>query len=172
MTKNTPLTTVPTQAKERADNAISNTRQRAEVANALSHFLASTYALYQKSLFYHWNVVGPQFVGLHALFEEHYQELHKAGDTVAERVRALGHAAPGTLAEFAAMSSVPEDKKLPAAAQEMISNLLKSHEICSKEAREVLQVAESAQDEVTVDLMVSRMAFHDKTAWMLRALQE
>lgn len=85
---------------------------------------------------------------------------------------ALGHASPGTMAEFSELSAVHEDKKLPASTREMLANLLTSNELCSNEARSVLQVASKAQDEVTVDLMVQRMNFHDKAAWMLRALQE
>ncbi|NDF12061.1 MAG: DNA starvation/stationary phase protection protein [Proteobacteria bacterium] len=142
------------------------------VAQALSGFLASTYTLYQKSLFYHWNVTGENFVGLHSLFEQHYEELHKAGDALAERIRALGHFAPGTLGEFCALTQVEEDKKLPSDARQMIMNLLESHEICSQEARLVLKAAEDAEDDVTADLMIERMAFHDKAAWMLRALSK
>ena len=148
------------------------TKARARVAEALSGFLASTYSLYQKSLFYHWNVTGDNFVGLHSLFETHYEELHKAGDAIAERIRALGHFAPGTLKEFAELSDVPEDRQLPRNAHDMIVNLLKSHEICSRQARDVLHTAERCEDEVTIDMMVDRMAFHDKSAWMLRALVE
>lgn len=172
MKKHTQIHAVPSRAQEKAGNISGDARQHAEIARVLSHFLASTYVLYQKSLFYHWNVKGPNFVGLHTLFEEHYQELHKAGDVIAERIRALGHASPGTFAEFASMSSVREDSKLPAASRDMVANLLKSHETCSKEAKQVFDCADKAGDEVTGDLMVQRMAFHDKTAWMLRALQE
>ena len=162
---------VSQKAHERAPNTVEDTKQRAKVAQVLSHFLASTYALYQKSLFYHWNVTGPHFASLHRLFEEHYNALHMAGDEIAERVRALGHFAPGTLSEFAELSSLEEDRKLPANAQQMIGNLLKSHEICSKEARGVLDIAEQANDPVTQDMMTRRMEFHDKAAWMLRSLQ-
>ena len=169
--KQSSVHAVPAKAIETASNAGSGNKQRALVAHALSNFLASTYTLYQKSLFYHWNVTGPNFVGLHLLFEQHYEELHKAGDTIAVRIRALGHASPGTFSEFLSMSSVKEDSKLPVASA-MVINLIKSHEICSKEAHKVLDIAEKAQDEVTVDLMVQRMAFHDKAAWMLRAIQE
>jgi starvation-inducible DNA-binding protein len=171
MASHQTIRTVPAKAEISAANAAPNAAKRADVAHDLSRFLASTYALYQKSLFYHWNVTGRSFMQLHALFEEHYQELHRAGDVLAERIRALGFFAPGTLAEFAKLSAVPEDSKLPDSDSKMIENLLKSHEICSKEARDVLNAADDAQDEVTVDLMVQRMAFHDKAAWMLRALQ-
>jgi starvation-inducible DNA-binding protein len=145
---------------------------RAKVAQELSVMLASTYTLYMQTLFYHWNVTGPHFPGLHKLFEEQYQALHLAGDELAERVRALGHMTPGTYREFARLSRVKEDDSLPRNSKQMLENLMKSHEACSLEARSVLEVAEKHGDEVTMDMMVERMGFHDKTAWMLRATIE
>jgi starvation-inducible DNA-binding protein len=171
MSNRANIRVVSQRAHERASNTVVDTKQRAKVAQALSRFLASTYALYQKSLFYHWNVTGPHFASLHKLFEEHYNDLHMAGDEIAERVRALGHFAPGTLSEFAELSSLEEDRNLPGNANQMISNLLKSHEICSGQARKVLELAEESKDPVTHDMMARRMEFHDKAAWMLRSLQ-
>jgi starvation-inducible DNA-binding protein len=145
---------------------------RMEVSQKLSALLASTYLLYLKTLYYHWNVTGPNFVGLHRLFEEQYVELQQAGDAMAERVRALGHFTPGTVGEFLALSSVKDDPELPQPANRMVLNLLKENENCSKEAREVLEAAQDAGDEVTADMMISRMQHHDKAAWMLRAVLE
>lgn len=149
-----------------------NEQARAKVAQELSGLLASTYTLYMKTLFYHWNVTGSHFPGLHKMFEEQYQQLHLAGDELAERVRALGHMTPGTYREFAQLSQVKEDASLPRDSKKMLENLMKSHETCSLEAREVLEIAEQHGDEVTVDMMVARMGYHDKTAWMLRATIE
>ncbi|TNE64404.1 MAG: DNA starvation/stationary phase protection protein [Alphaproteobacteria bacterium] len=144
-------------------------KSQALVADALARLLASTYSLYVKSLFYHWNVTGPQFIGLHALFEEHYQNLHEAGDELAERIRALGHFTPGTLQAFAALSVVKDDERLPEDAKGMIKNLRAAHELCTKEARRVFEIAEDAGDDVTADIVVARRQFHDKAVWMLGA---
>lgn len=144
---------------------------RAEIAEALSAMLASTYSLYVKSLFYHWNVTGPQFHSLHELFEEHYQNLHEAGDEIAERVRSLGHFTPGSLQAFASLSSVKDDEHLPKNSDGMLENLQAAHEICASEARNVMKIAEAAEDEVTADMMIERMAFHDQAIWMLSASQ-
>lgn len=146
--------------------------KREQVCKELSKILASTYVVYLKTLYYHWNVTGPNFVGLHSLFEEQYNDLHQAGDELAERIRALGHFTPGTIAEYTKLSSVKDDSKLPSSADEMVRNLLAANEQCSQEARQVLEVAEEAGDEVTVDMMVERMTAHDKTAWMLRSIIE
>lgn len=145
---------------------------KTDVARALSSFLASTYTLYTKTLYYHWNVTGPNFYGLHNLFEEQYQDLHVAGDELAERVRALGHMTPGTYKEFSELSVVKDDASPPTNAEKMCANLLHAHETCSQQARKVLEIADEASDEVTVDMMVARMTFHDKASWMLRSIIE
>lgn len=149
-----------------------NTDGRAATAQALSGFLASTYTLYMKTLYYHWNVTGPMFHSLHEMFEVQYEALHEAGDEIAERVRALGHKTPGTYRAFAELSKVKEDAELPADAMQMVKNLLADNEACSVHARETLAVAEENGDEVTVDILVARMAAHDETSWMLRATAE
>ena len=142
------------------------------VADKLGKFLASSYVLYTKTQNYHWNVVGEHFASLHALFETQYTELAAAIDEIAERIRALGFPAPAGLGQFLALSSVKEQDKLPASAGKMVADLLEGHEICAKEAKNVLKAAEEVGDDVSVDLMVERIAAHDKTAWMLRSFLE
>ncbi len=169
------MTPTPNTVKKTDDIAVHigvEDASREKVSRKLSGILASTYLLYLKTLYYHWNVTGPHFVGLHTLFEKQYEDLHKAGDSLAERIRALGHFTPGTVAEFLQFSSVKDDVKLPTSAAQMVKNLMLANEMCSKEAREVLEAAEAAQDEVTMDMMVNRMASHDKAAWMLRSMLE
>lgn len=146
--------------------------QSAEIAASLGNMLASSYLLYLKTLYYHWNVTGFNFTSLHKLFEEQYEDLHSAGDEIAERIRALGHFSPGTYKEFIKISVVSEDDSLPSGAEEMVRNLLHDNEECSKLASKIIKLADSHGDEVTQDLMVSRMQAHEKTAWMLRACLE
>ncbi len=142
---------------------------RTQVAKAIADMLASSYVLYVKTISYHWNVTGSNFIGLHELFDAQYNELTLANDELAERIRALGHFAPGSVKELLSLSKIQDDAKLPASWDEMVKNLLSGHETCSQIAREALKVAEEAEDEVTVDMMASRMTAHDKAAWMLRS---
>lgn len=144
-------------------------QDRADVAEALSSFTADTYALYLKTLYYHWNVTGSNFYGLHKLFEEQYLALSEAGDALAERIRALGYEAPGGFKKIASLTTIAEDISLPKSPEQMIKNLLEANEVCSNQARKVLEEAEKVSDEVTVDMMVARMTYHDETAWMLRS---
>ncbi len=145
--------------------------KRREIASGLSRVLADTYTLYLKTHNYHWNVTGPMFQTLHLMFETHYNELALAVDLVAERIRALGVAAPGTYKQFAALSSIKEEDGVPK-AEEMITRLVEAHEATARTAREVFKVAETVSDQPTCDLLTQRMQVHEKTAWMLRSLLE
>jgi len=144
---------------------------RSEVVEALSRLLADSYTLYLKTHNYHWNVTGPMFNTLHTLFEVEYNELALAVDEIAERIRALGHPAPGSYQQFAKLSKVTEETGTPA-AEEMIKQLVEAHETVARTARSVFPVAEAASDEPTADLLTQRLQVHEKTAWMLRSLLE
>src|ERR671911_715774 len=74
--------------------------QRQGVVELLQKLLADEYVLYTKTRNYHWNVVGPQFNDLHKFFEDQYNQLNEIVDDVAERARALGGHALGTMTEF------------------------------------------------------------------------
>ncbi len=147
--------------------------QREEIANGLSRLLADTYTLYLKTHNYHWNVTGPQFATLHTLFETHYTELALAVDQIAERIRALGHPAPGSYREFSELTSIPEDEPAPSAApsaEDMIRRLVEGQEAVVRTSRSVFPSVESANDEPSADLLTQRMQIHEKNAWMLRSL--
>ena len=76
---------------------------RKAIADGLSRLLADTYTLYLTTHNFHWNVTGPMFNTLHAMFMAQYTELWNAVDPIAERIRSLGHAAPGSYAQFGAL---------------------------------------------------------------------
>ncbi len=147
------------------------TAQRRQVAQGLSRLLADTYTLYLKTHNFHWNVTGPMFQTLHLMFEGQYTELALAVDLVAERIRALGHQAPGTYLQYQELTSIPETTAVPAAAV-MVSQLVEGQEAVVRTAREVFEVADRASDQVTMDLLTQRMQIHEKSAWMLRSLLE
>lgn len=142
---------------------------RLSIAEGLKALLADSYTLYLQTHNFHWNVTGPQFRELHLMFEEHYTELATAVDEIAERIRTLGVAAPGTYKSFAELSSIQEIEGVPEAS-EMVRLLTVGHEQVVKTCRAVLAKAQDADDESSAALVSDRMRVHEKTAWMLRAL--
>ena len=145
---------------------------RAAIAEGLSRVLADTYTLYLTTHNFHWNVTGPHFNSLHAMFMAQYTELWGSTDVIAERIRALGHYAPGSYAEFSKIATVPDVPQDPPKAMEMVRILVKGHETVSRIAREFIPVAEEAGDDPTADMLTARCTVHDQTAWMLRSLLE
>jgi len=147
-------------------------RDRAAIAGGLSHLLADTYTLYLTTHNFHWNVTGPMFNTLHAMFMAQYTELWTAVDPIAERIRSLGHPAPGSYAQFGKLSSLKDAPTSPPRALEMVRILVEGHEAVARTARTVFSLAEKAVDQPTADLLTQRLTVHEQTAWMLRSLLE
>ncbi len=145
---------------------------RAAIAGALSRLLADTYTLYLTTHNFHWNVTGPMFNTLHTMFMAQYTELWNAVDPIAERIRSLGHTAPGSYAAFGALASVPDAPTTPPKALEMVRILVTGHETAARTARAMLPLVDRAGDEPTADLLTQRLTAHEQTAWMLRSLLE
>ncbi len=143
--------------------------QRIAIANELAKLLADSYSLYLKTHNFHWNVTGPMFNTLHLMFETHYTELALAVDLIAERIRALGFIAPGSYAEFSQLTKINEHTG-DVVAQDMVKFLIQAHETVISTARGILDVADQANDQVTLDLITQRLQVHEKTVWMLRSL--
>ena len=147
-------------------------KDRAAIAAGLSKLLADTYTLYLTTHNFHWNVTGPMFNTLHAMFMAQYTELWNAVDPVAERIRSLGHPAPGSYAQFGKLSSLKDAPSSPPKALQMVRILVEGHEAVARTAREVFPLADKAGDEPTADLLTQRLTVHEQTAWMLRSLLE
>jgi starvation-inducible DNA-binding protein len=147
-------------------------KDRAAIAAGLSRLLADTYTLYLTTHNFHWNVTGPMFNTLHAMFMTQYTELWNAVDPIAERIRSLGHAAPGSYGQFGKLSSLKDAPADPPKAMDMVRVLVEGHEAVARTARAVFPVADKADDQPTADLLTQRLDVHEKTAWMLRSLLE
>jgi starvation-inducible DNA-binding protein len=146
-------------------------RDRKEIADGLSRLLADSYTLYLMTHNFHWNVTGPQFNSLHLMFMGQYTEQWNALDQIAERIRALGHPAPGTYQQFVKLASIKEVEGVPA-ANDMIRHLVAAQEATARTARKLFAVVDKANDQPTADLLTQRLDVHEKTAWMLRSLLE
>jgi starvation-inducible DNA-binding protein len=147
-------------------------KDRAAITKGLGKLLADTYTLYLTTHNFHWNVTGPMFNTLHAMFMAQYTELWNAVDPIAERIRSLGHPAPGSYAQFGKLSSLQDAPATPPKAMEMVRILVEGHEAVARTARNIFPLADKAGDEPTADLLTQRLTVHEQTAWMLRSLLE
>jgi starvation-inducible DNA-binding protein len=147
-----------------------NDGQRDAVVEILNTLLADEYLLYTKTRNYHWNVVGPQFNDLHKFFQAQYEELDDVVDDVAERARALGGHATGTLAEFVKHARLKEQPGKYPDAKGMLADLLGDHETVTRQLRaDLATAADKHGDAGTSDFLTGLMEKHEKMAWMLRA---
>jgi starvation-inducible DNA-binding protein len=142
---------------------------RQEIAQELAQILGDTYMLLVKTHVYHWNVVGPLFLPIHELTEQHYNDLFEAADVLAERIRSLGLTTPVSFAAMSKKADVTEAKNI-SSAEAMVEALIADHEAIVRSLRDVAVMAEKADDFVTHDILVARMTFHEKAIWMLRAI--
>ncbi|MGH9560052.1 MAG: Dps family protein [Terracidiphilus sp.] len=140
-----------------------------KVGTALAGALADTYLLYVKTQNYHWNVTGPHFGELHMMFEQQYRNLADAVDELAERLRAIGRFAPGSYAQFSQLSKIKEAPERVPPSMDMVRHLADDHEHVVRRMREVLETSDSVGDQESSDIMIARMRYHAKQAWMLRS---
>jgi len=145
--------------------------ERKKIAAGLARLLADSYTLYLMTHNFHWNVTGPHFNSLHLMFMTQYTEQWTALDLIAERIRALGHPAPGTYREFVKLASITEVAGVPGAT-DMIRHLVAAQESTARTARDLFKIVSAANDQPTADLLTQRLDVHEKTAWMLRSLLE
>jgi starvation-inducible DNA-binding protein len=139
-------------------------KAREAIIEKLQGVLADTYALYLQTQQAHWNVVGGSFYPLHLLFQKQYEEMAEAVDEIAERIRSLGGMAEGTFSSF-----LKRTEKKGGGKGNWVKTLLESHEAFCRDWRSLIAFAQKKGDEVTGDLLIKRLTFHEKAAWMLRS---
>jgi starvation-inducible DNA-binding protein len=150
------------------DGLIKKTTQF-DLVVALDHLLADEFVLYTKLRNYHWNILGPQFNDLHKFFEDQYVIIEDVVDTVAERIRAIGAKAPGTLSEFSRISAIKEYPGAVFSEKEMLKDLLDDYSLIIKTLRDNITKTEPI-DPVTSHLLADICFKHEKTKWMLESL--
>ncbi len=135
----------------------------------LSQVLADTYVLYSKTHGFHWNVTGPMFTSLHALFMEQYIDLFEAMDLVAERIRVLNQEAPFGPGALTCLSAI-KDATGRSTAMAMVRELEADHSLLAARCRTALVLAREDADEGSADLLTQRLRVHEKTAWKLASI--
>ena len=142
---------------------------RQKVASLLNKLLSDEFVLYTKTLKFYWNVQGQNFTELHKLFKKQYKKVFKMIDAIAERARALGAPALGSLKEFSTYSRLKEITTDKLSAQEMLKQLLADHETIIRTLRDAIDSTTQANDQGTANFLQELLVKHEKFAWMLRA---
>ena len=140
-----------------------------ELVETLNHHVAMGADLRSQVKQAHWNVVGPNFIALHKLFDELADALATQVDEFAERVRALQGVARGTV-RLAAKESPLDDldaQEIP--GDDMVRLLLERYEQYSASLKEAIEASEEAEDMSTQDVFIEAQRAVDLHAYFLRS---
>ena len=151
------------------DSIIKTSSEQMGLVQALNVLLADEHVLYIKLRNYHWNVEGMQFNDLHAFFETQYDAIAATIDKVAERIRAIGGYAFGTMQEFIQHSHQKEFPDTRLSPQMMLADLERSYGIIIKYVRGLCEMY-PGQDPITASFLEVIVEEHEKTLWMIRSL--
>lgn len=141
------------------------------LTNILKKYLAENFALYLKSLNFHWNVEGPRFIQLHSFFQDIYEDLEDATDTIAEHIRSLDAYVPGSFSRYAELSEI-EDETAILTAEDMIKQIQEDNQVILRTLDVTFKLAEKENKQGLIDFLGSRIAQHDKWNWMLKSLMK
>ena len=140
------------------------------VADELAKILADETVLYTKTKNAHWNIEGSDFYEKHKFFESQFELLDQFIDSIAERIRTLGHYAPATLKSYLNLTHLSEQTREHNDSQGFIKELLADHESIVMILREhVKSFANEFHDLGTSDFITGLMENHEKMAWFLRS---
>ena len=143
---------------------------RAKVAEHLSKILADEYVIYTKTQRAHWNLEGLDFHTKHVFFEDHYNAIKEFVDSVAERIRKIGHYAPATLKQFLQLTHLSEEIKGDNSSLNYMKALLQDHDTIIVEIRKIIPLMEEEYKDVgTADFLTGLLQEHEEMSWMLRA---
>lgn len=139
------------------------------VAEKLNKLLADEFLLYAKTRNYHWNVEGSNFMEMHKFYEGMYEELDEVIDSVAERIRKIGHYSEGRLKDFIKLTNL-EEQDYTNDQNQQLKNLLDDHETIARYLRnDVTTFADQYKDIGSSDFVTGLLQKHEQWAWFIRS---
>ncbi len=152
-----PFTT-PGLTQEAADNVIATLQERLSACNDLHLTLKHI----------HWNVVGPNFIGVHEMIDPQVELIRGYADTLAERIATLGGSPRGTASAIEADRtwadySIGRDTVLAhlGALDLVYVGFVGTHRDAISSIGEL--------DPVTEDILIGQTAELEKFHWFVRA---
>lgn len=134
----------------------------------LNKLLADYHIYYQKLRNFHWNILGENFFDLHNKFEELYTDAQTKIDEIAERILTLRYHPITRYSDYLEISSIKESESVKS-DNKMVLEILDDHETLLKQMSNVINKANNANDEGTIDLIGAYIRQIEKSSWMLDA---
>jgi len=152
-------------AMYRTENDIPK-NNRSELNALMNQRLASAVDLQMQMKQAHWNVKGPNFIGLHQLFDQVDESVESYVDLIAERIVQLGGIAEGTVRVAASRSHLPEYIADGMSHVDAVSTALSTF---GESVRGTIDEANALDDAGTADLFTEISRGIDKWLWFVEA---
>ncbi len=154
--------------KENLNAHISDNHQNSETIQGLNTLLGNYQVYYQNLRGLHWLIEGNQFFVLHEKYEEWYNEAAENIDEVAERILMIGGRPTHTFEDYLVDAEIKPVKNI-STGKEGIEVVLQNNRTLLNHFNKVLEEAEKANDEGTVDMMSGLIKTTEKRIWMLKS---
>lgn len=146
-----------------------NNNYQTNLSNILNQFLCNIAVEVTKMYNIHWNLVGPNFLGLHKKYQEYYEKFSDMFDQVAERIKMVGGFPITNVQMFEQGSTVKSIASKDYPANEAIPITIADFGILLSMAKTINDLATKANDSNTSGLMGDYESFFEKQLWMLKA---
>lgn len=117
----------------------------------------------------HWNLKGPQFIGIHLMLDKFRAEQDEWVDMMAERITQLGGTARGTVQEVATGTALPPYPTDIYAIADHLHALIERYAACANAVRQNIEDTDEAGDADTADILTEVSRGLDKQLWFLEA---
>lgn len=144
-------------------------KTRTQVCALLNARLADAIDLASQVKQAHWNVKGPNFIGLHELFDKVHGVVYGQVDELAERITSLGGIATGTVVAVSKATSLKPYPLSITRGADHVDALSRALGIYGAGLRKSIRAAAKAGDEVTADLFTGMTGDIDKQLWFIEA---
>lgn len=142
---------------------------REQMVGILNARLADSLDLQSQAKQAHWNVKGMNFIQLHELFDQVYEQVSEYTDLIAERAAILGGTAEGTVRVAAQKSSLSPYPLEITDGRDHVDALSSALAEYGKLVRANIDEADDAGDMDTADLFTEVSRGTDKLLWFVEA---
>ena len=145
-----------------------NEAKTINVVAGLQQLLADFQVYYTNLRGFHWEIKGRGFFVLHEKFEDMYNDAAAKIDEIAERILTLGGTPENKFSEYLKVARVTEVSGV-SRSSEAVEHVLETYKHFIAEERKLIDVANEANDAVTVDMLTGYLKEQEKMIWMLVA---
>ena len=117
----------------------------------------------------HWNLKGPEFIGIHLMLDKFRDEQDEWTDMMAERIVQLGGTARGTLQEVGSRTALKPYPTDIYRIADHLRALIERYAACANAIRQNIDDTDEAGDRDTSDLLTEVSRGLDKQLWFLEA---